>query len=406
MLMSKMASYIMRTNMSKFKNNDGTVKKRKKLPWFVRLLLWFGISDLIIAAGIILTFKFYVYGAVMIDTDTVDTITIKVNKEGEVTSVYSGSPEGRAAIGTESLLFSDVDTAVSAVMLNLVDMGYITEDNPSALISAYARTDELGEELAEELMYDAAYAASDVMDSNFENSLVLDQTIDNDAWTKGFAARYNIPTGKGAFIMRIVSSNPSLSAGELAAKTYPEILLACYEADSDPYEFIDILGYPEDLLGDDYEDEDYEDYEDNEDYEESEDNWDTEEYEDGEVDESDTEENAVDEYWNNYDNTLEDNEYSEDEEDEVNDASEDDTDFYEDDDVSYPGGATGNTSTSTTRPSRGYTGSDYSNEDDTSDDYDEDDYSDDTTEDTTGDSSDDTWVEPDYSSWFSNTGGN
>ncbi len=392
--------------MSKFKNNDGTVKKRKKLPWFVRLLLWFGISDLIIAAGIILTFKFYVYGAVMIDTDTVDTITIKVNKEGEVTSVYSGSPEGRAAIGTESLLFSDVDTAVSAVMLNLVDMGYITEDNPSALISAYARTDELGEELAEELMYDAAYAASDVMDSNFENSLVLDQTIDNDAWTKGFAARYNIPTGKGAFIMRIVSSNPSLSAGELAAKTYPEILLACYEADSDPYEFIDILGYPEDLLGDDYEDEDYEDYEDNEDYEESEDNWDTEEYEDGEVDESDTEENAVDEYWNNYDNTLEDNEYSEDEEDEVNDASEDDTDFYEDDDVSYPGGATGNTSTSTTRPSRGYTGSDYSNEDDTSDDYDEDDYSDDTTEDTTGDSSDDTWVEPDYSSWFSNTGGN
>ncbi len=392
--------------MSKFKNNDGTVKKRKKLPWFVRLLLWFGISDLIIAAGIILTFKFYVYGAVMIDTDTVDTITIKVNKEGEVTSVYSGSPEGRAAIGTESLLFSDVDTAVSAVMLNLVDMGYITEDNPSALISAYARTDELGEELAEELMYDAAYAASDVMDSNFENSLVLDQTIDNDAWTKGFAARYNIPTGKGAFIMRIVSSNPSLSAGELAAKTYPEILLACYEADSDPYEFIDILGYPEDLLGDDYEDEDYEDYEDNEDYEESEDNWDTEEYEDGEVDESDTEENAVDEYWNNYDNTLEDNEYSEDEEDEVDDASEDDTDFYEDDDVSYPGGATGNTSTSTTRPSRGYTGSDYSNEDDTSDDYDEDDYSDDTTEDTTGDSSDDTWVEPDYSSWFSNTGGN
>ena len=390
--------------MSKFKNNDETVKKRKKLPWFVRLLLWFGISDLIIAAGIILTFKFYVYGAVMIDTDTVDTITIKVNKEGEVTSVYSGSPEGRAAIGTESLLFSDVDTAVSAVMLNLVDMGYITEDNPSALISAYARTDELGEELAEELMYDAAYAASDVMDSNFENALVLDQTIDNDAWTKGFAARYNIPTGKGAFIMRIVSSNPSLSAGELAAKTYPEILLACYEADSDPYEFIDILGYPEDLLGDDSEDEDNEDYED---YEESEDNWDTEEYEDGEVDESDTEEDAVDEYWNNYDNNLEDNEYSEDEEDEVDDASEDDTDFYEDDDdVSYPGGATGNTSTSTTRPSRGYTGSDYSNEDDTSDDYDEDDYSDDTTEDTTGDSSDDTWVEPDYSSWFSNTGGN
>ena len=389
--------------MSKFKNNDGTVKKRKKLPWPVKLLLWFGLSDLLIAAGIILTFKFYVYGAVMIDTDTVDTITIKVNKEGEVTSVYSRSPEGRAAIGTESLLFSDVDTAVSAVMLNLVDMGYITEEDPSALISAYARADELGEELAEELMYDAAYAASDVLDSSFENALVLDQTIDNDAWTKGFAARYNIPTGKGAFIMRIVSSIPSLSAGDLAAKTYPEILLACYEADSDPYEFIDILGYPEALLGDDYEDEDYEDYD------ESEDNWDTEEYEDGETDEFDTEEDAVDEYWNNYDNTLEDNEYSEDEEEdeEVDDASEDDTDFLEDDDdLSYPGAATGNTSRGTTRPSRGYTGSDYSNEDDTSDDYDEDYYDDDTTEDTTEDNTNDTWVEPDYSSWFSNTGGN
>lgn len=328
--------------MKKFKDNTSNTnnevkvrKKRSGLPWYVKLLLWFGVCDILITAGIILALTNYVYGTVYIDAGP--TIVVRVNREGTVTGVYSKDPQGKAVIGTESLKGSDIDTAVSAITLNLVDQGIVTDEDCTVLVSATARDSifyndeddyysdyeyefEYEGVLGEDLMYDAGYAADDVLSSGLTAGIVMDQVFTNNAWTKGFANRYGISPGKAALITSIVDNIPSLSASELAGMSLTNIVRACYDAGSDPYEFIDILGSPEDVFDEAYTDDDYDeaDMEDEDYFDEDEDFFD----EDEEFDEAD-EDYSGDAYWENYDSELEDNEYTEDEDEDLGDTSDD-----------------------------------------------------------------------------------
>lgn len=329
-------------NKYKEKTTENTKKKKKGagLPWYARLLLWFGTCAIIIVLGI-LFLKDYVYGTIYIDASPY-LIKVRVNKEGEVTGIYSKDAEVREAYKSESLKYETVDTVVDVLMTNLCDMGYITEDNACVLVTATSKADFVDEELAydleavfgEDLMYDAAYAASAILDDNFDNGIVLDQVLLGDTRVRALAGQYGISEGKAALVAQILDEGPSLSSYQLANMSIKELLQTCIDNDIDPYLFIDIIGdYPYAITGVD-EDE----YDEDNDSEYDQDFEDEEEDEDYEEDADDTYPDS--EYWNNYDNDLEDNEYT-DEDEEEDDASLDDTEDLEDIDDSSSGSTAG-----------------------------------------------------------------
>ena len=286
--------------------------------WYIKLFLWFGTCAGLIVLGVFAVNRM-VYSSVLIDANP--SVVIKLDKEGFVLGVVGVNEDGKDVVADLELKGEEAETAVEEVVATILDYGYMDEEQSALLISVKSKD----EEVADELQYDLAYVADDVLGWELDNGIVLDQAITVDSTVRAIASMYDITQGKAAFVWQLCMVEPEFQVWDLADMTITEIIMECINKDIDLSEYVDIIGGDlEDLFSDFEEDDDDYYYDDlpapdwDEDYD---DEFDEDEFEDDEFDEFDEDDDDLLDNASDFDTSYIDYE-DEDEEEEEEDIEE------------------------------------------------------------------------------------
>lgn len=229
--------------------------------WYIKLILWFGTCGAIIAVGIFAVGRM-VYSSVCIDANP--SITVKLDKDGFVLTVVGENEDGKEVLRQleetykedyeESIKGQDAETIVSEIVYKALELDYLNDEQSAMLLSVKSRD----EEVADELQFDLAYVASDAMESELDNAVVLDQTITADSSVRAISGIYHISQGKAFLVWQLCMSEPELQVWDLADMTITELILECIDKDVNLAEYVDIIGEGLEDFYSDYDDEDLE----------------------------------------------------------------------------------------------------------------------------------------------------
>ena len=230
--------------------------------WYVILIIWFGICGALITLGVLSVGRM-VYTSVCIDANP--SITVKLDKEGFVLAVVGENEDGKEVLEQVKQTFKedyeepikgqDAETVVSEVVNKALELGYLNEEQSALLLSVKSRD----EEIADELQLNLAYVASDAMESELDNAVVLDQTITVDSTVRAISGIYHITQGKAYLVWQLCMAQPELQVWDLADMTITELIMECIDKDINLAQYIDIIGEGLEDFYSDYEEEDEDD---------------------------------------------------------------------------------------------------------------------------------------------------
>ena len=230
--------------------------------WYVILIIWFGICGALITLRVLSVGRM-VYTSVCIDANP--SITVKLDKEGFVLAVVGENEDGKEVLEQVKQTFKedyeepikgqDAETVVSEVVNKALELGYLNEEQSALLLSVKSRD----EEIADELQFNLAYVASDAMESELDNAVVLDQTITVDSTVRAISGIYHITQGKAFLVWQLCMAQPELQVWDLADMTITELIMECIDKDINLAQYIDIIGEGLEDFYSDYEEEDEDD---------------------------------------------------------------------------------------------------------------------------------------------------
>lgn len=158
-------------------------------------------------------------GNYRIELDVNPSIEISVDKNDRVLSVSSRNDDAVAVIGDNSFEGDNVGETVEDMITSMIELGYISEEANSVLVSVDAdeeKNAKISAELSERI--------SNVMSDDDLEGAILVQTVALDSEElKNISEQYAISPGKAQLICQIIQQNSSHTYEELAGLTINEL---------------------------------------------------------------------------------------------------------------------------------------------------------------------------------------
>ena len=161
-------------------------------------------------------------GAYKIMLDVNPSIEIRANGNDKVLDVIALNGDGAEIIGDRDFEGESTEEAVEKLTDSMVDMGYISEEANSVLVSVEGtdkdKNDKIGAEIADKI--------STILESvNVEGSIIVQSLDENDTSLENASGEYGISPGKAKLIAQIIAQNSIHTYEELSAMTVHELNL-------------------------------------------------------------------------------------------------------------------------------------------------------------------------------------
>ncbi len=148
----------------------------------------------------------------VIAIDVNPSIEIVTNKQNHILSVNALNEDAQVIIGEQDYRNAELSDTVDALLISLINHGYLSADKNIIMISVENKNIDKAEKLA--ILLDKKIQKS----ASTQNITpdVLRQIFTKDKEASAAAAQYSISVGKMKLIQEIISSNSKLSIDELA----------------------------------------------------------------------------------------------------------------------------------------------------------------------------------------------
>ena len=161
--------------------------------------------------------------ASVVSLDVNPSIELTLNRSEKVLACTPLNEEAQAILadmdGGADLKGAKLDVAVNAIVGSLVRKGYLSSISSAIMISV----EDSDTARAEKLQRELTNTVDSILQASAPKASVLTQTVSQDAGLEQQAKENHISTGKAALVNRILSRNPSLNFGELAALSVDEL---------------------------------------------------------------------------------------------------------------------------------------------------------------------------------------
>lgn len=180
----------------------------------------------------------------VITLDVNPSVQLEVNENKKVLSATGINEDGNTILsGMEqdgvTLKGKELDEAVNALVLAMVEEGYLSEENNSILVSVNNSDSGKSEEIKSKLLT----CVEDALSENGIDGAILGQNFTDNEKISELAEQYGISEGKAILIEKIIGNNPQLSYDNLAELNIHDLSLLA-EKWIDKMEGISISGTP------------------------------------------------------------------------------------------------------------------------------------------------------------------
>lgn len=180
----------------------------------------------------------------VINLDVNPSVQLEVNENKKVLSAKGINEDGNTILsGMEqdgvTLKGKELDEAVNALVLAMVEEGYLSEENNSILVSVNNSDEGKSEEIKSQLLT----CVEDALSENGIDGAILGQNITDNEKISEIAEQYGISEGKAILIEKIIGNNPQLSYDNLAELNIHDLSLLA-EKWIDKMEGISMSGTP------------------------------------------------------------------------------------------------------------------------------------------------------------------
>ena len=180
----------------------------------------------------------------VITLDVNPSVKLEVNENEKVLSAKGINEDGNSILsGLEqdgvTLKGKELDEAVNALVLAMVEEGYLSEENNSILVSVNNSDSGKSEEIKTQLLT----CVNDALSENGIDGAILGQNFMDNEKISEIAEQYGISEGKAILIEKIIGNNPQLSYDNLAKLNIHDLSLLA-EKWIDKMEGISMSGTP------------------------------------------------------------------------------------------------------------------------------------------------------------------
>lgn len=180
----------------------------------------------------------------VVTLDVNPSVQLEVNKNEKVLSATGINEDGNSILaGMEqdgvTLKGKELDEAVNALVLAMVEEGYLSEQNNSILVSVNNSDSEKSVEIKSQLLISVGNALSE----NGIDGAILGQNFTDNKKISEIAEKYGISEGKAILIEKIMEKSPQLSYDKLSNLNIHDLSLLA-EKWIDKMEGISMSGTP------------------------------------------------------------------------------------------------------------------------------------------------------------------
>lgn len=180
----------------------------------------------------------------VITLDVNPSVQLEVNENKKVLSATGINEDGNSILaGMEqdgvTLKGKELDEAVNALVLAMVEEGYLSEQNNSILVSVNNSDEGKSEEIKSQLLT----CVEDALSENGIDGAILGQSFTDNEKISEIAEQYGISEGKAILIEKIIEKSPQLSYDNLSGLNIHDLSLLA-EKWIDKMEGISMSGTP------------------------------------------------------------------------------------------------------------------------------------------------------------------
>ena len=223
------------------------ISQRKEARFLIR---WATFAAACFAALIISCFRLYISSDATVYLDVNPSISVEVNRIGRVVSVSADNDDGRIILDNMSLINTEIDVAMNALLASMVKHGYLTSAHNTLLVSVAGKSGNRTAALQQRVTKDA----DQILKALLVKGIILGQTVDSDSDDdiEDLAKAFGITPGKAALVLRLKQDYPSLEIRDLAGMPVADLVRYCLSSGIDISRCLgengEIVGDLDDLL--------------------------------------------------------------------------------------------------------------------------------------------------------------
>lgn len=189
------------------------IEKHKKLVSITKMITTAAAAIVLIAGAVLVTSAIarrQIAATVTLDMDA--SLTLSVNKEGEVVEISAADQRGKKALAGFDRTSDDAHAAAAELIAHLIGNGTLSEYDNTVLLTADSADENTEEALRAECAkaVEAAYA-----DNHFDGAL-LSQNTDDSKEADRIVARYHVSRGKAQLLRELIGADNSMSYRSLS----------------------------------------------------------------------------------------------------------------------------------------------------------------------------------------------
>lgn len=166
------------------------------------------------------------------------SMTMTVNRAGQVLKVEGNNADAEAALAGTDLKGKRTREAVEEILRVLHEQGYLTEQDPTMLLSV----DGMNASRLMRTSGNLTAAASDFMEQEFSRGSVFSQRVQMTDEIREFAKSHSISAGKASLILQLVQDHPELDPEQLAALSMSELTNYLHSVNIDLRDYLEYTG--------------------------------------------------------------------------------------------------------------------------------------------------------------------